>query len=144
MIRAENLVSFSEWGKPVSRDVIISIARRSFQLRPHISVLLVLGMCGSCGGSNTGNFEVPVINPPPIVVSVTVSPDTWDADRIGQRAELTATALDAFGNPIPGVEFTWESIAPDVAQVDDDGIVTAFSAGLTTLRLQPQSPARLR
>ncbi|HSJ08809.1 MAG TPA: Ig-like domain-containing protein, partial [Longimicrobiales bacterium] len=42
---------------------------------------------------------------------------------------LTASAFDANGHAVAGAPFTWTSNAPDVAAVDDDGVVTGGLAG---------------
>jgi alpha-amylase len=51
----------------------------------------------------------------------------------GDTATLAATALDSDGNPVSGVSIEFESSAPDVASVDNGGLVTARTAGTTTI-----------
>jgi uncharacterized protein YjdB len=52
---------------------------------------------------------------------------------VGNKAQLTATAYDARGNAVPVGDVKWSSSAEKVAKVDDDGTVTAKSAGTTTI-----------
>lgn len=87
-----------------------------------LSLLTACGNGGGGGGSSGGT-------PPPAIASIAVEPATWEANRIGQRQQFTATALDASGNPVPDVAFTWTSTAIGVAPVDAGGNVTAQAAG---------------
>jgi Big-like domain-containing protein len=50
----------------------------------------------------------------------------------GETATLTATAFNAFGDPL-GVEIVWASSSPGVASVSTQGVVTALAAGSTTI-----------
>ena len=81
--------------------------------------------CGDShsGGGGGGGGSLPVA-----VAYVTVSPDTAELNRIGQRKQLTAAAWDADDNPIPGVAFSWKSDSAAVS-VDSTGLATALSAG---------------
>ena len=111
-----------------------------------LSLIVLLTLVAACdGGSGGGNGPAGGggggAAPTPAVATVSVTPDTWNATRIGQRQQLTATAMDASGNPIPGKEMTWESSNPNVADVDSNGLVTARSAGaaLVTATSESQS-----
>lgn len=60
-----------------------------------------------------------------------------ELNAVDETLQFSATAFDGEGNPFPGmedVEILWSSTDPQVASVDDDGLVTAFSAGTTTIR----------
>jgi hypothetical protein len=48
---------------------------------------------------------------------------------IGDTTRLTAVATDADGNPVPGVRLSYSSSDPNVATVDDQGLVTAVDLG---------------
>jgi hypothetical protein len=67
------------------------------------------------------------------VEEVLVAPDAWAPSWPGARQQFTATARDANGYPVPGVEFNWGSSNPDVAAVDAGGVATALSPGTAHL-----------
>ena len=48
---------------------------------------------------------------------------------VGGRAQLTATARDAAGRPIPGVSFSWRSSDPATVAVSSTGLVRALRRG---------------
>jgi hypothetical protein len=79
------------------------------------AIALLLG----CGEST--------INPVPIA-SVMVSPDTATL-HVGVTRQLTATPLDAAGNPLPDRTVAWISSDTTAARVDTSGIVTALAPG---------------
>ncbi|MDH5648977.1 MAG: hypothetical protein OEY67_04910 [Gammaproteobacteria bacterium] len=113
-----------------------------------LCLVISLGALSGCddkdkkGGDNIGGQ--PTEPSPQGVASISISPATWNANRIGQRQQFTATALDAEGNPIPDTQFTWRTCfyiglsvecsaqppnrAP-VTSIDDTGFVTALSTG---------------
>jgi len=49
--------------------------------------------------------------------------------QVGSTAVFTAKAYDGEGYEVSGVEFTWKSSDPAVAEVTDDGTVTAKASG---------------
>jgi len=53
---------------------------------------------------------------------------------IGESLTLSASAVDADGDPIPGVALAWTSTSSDVAAVRD-GLVTARGDGLAAVRV---------
>ena len=59
---------------------------------------------------------------------VTVTPSTGQL-VMGNTFTLSATALDAQGNTLPGRVITWTSSAPQVATVSPTGVVLAVSVG---------------
>ncbi|HEY7480636.1 MAG TPA: galactose oxidase-like domain-containing protein [Gemmatimonadales bacterium] len=74
--------------------------------------------------ANTGSTEP--------VVSVDVSPGSANV-LVGATVQLTATAQDAEGFPLPGRPITWETNAPGVATVSATGLVTGVGAGAATI-----------
>lgn len=66
--------------------------------------------------------------PPAEVVSVTVAPPSATLN-VNATVQLTATALDANGQPVPGTAFTWTSSAPAIASVSITGLVTGLVPG---------------
>src|SRR5439155_1412376 len=71
------------------------------------------------------------VNPVP-VASVSVSPATASM-YAGATQQLTATLLDANGNPLSGRTITWSTDAPGVATVNGSGLVTAEAAGTASI-----------
>ncbi|MCH7876459.1 MAG: Ig-like domain-containing protein, partial [Gemmatimonadetes bacterium] len=63
------------------------------------------------------------------VEAVTVTPDAVTLDALGNTTQLTATATDGVGNPIPNQPFVWASLAPTIATVNANGLVTAAANG---------------
>jgi hypothetical protein len=61
---------------------------------------------------------------------VVVSPDSARLTWLGATVQLSATAADQYGNPVPDAAFTWTSADPDVASVSSEGFVTARANGL--------------
>lgn len=66
------------------------------------------------------------------VSSVRVSPSSTRIE-VGRQSTLTASAFDAGGAPLLGLTATWATANPDVATIDDAGVVTAVAAGVATV-----------
>jgi hypothetical protein len=66
------------------------------------------------------------------VVSVEVTPASADL-LVGGTVQLTATALNAEGEPLPGRTATWATDAPSVATVSTTGLVKGEGAGSATI-----------
>lgn len=81
-------------------------------------------------GGKSGSATVTVTAGP--IASVRVTPATTSL-AIGERADLTAVAFDAAGNPISGVSFTWASSSPAIVSVSVDGQVNAKKEGTVTI-----------
>jgi uncharacterized protein YjdB len=81
----------------------------------------------------TGSSVVTVNAPPPTpVASVSVSPATLNL-IVGGTQSVTATPLDAAGNPLTGRVVTWATGNPNVATVTPAGLVTATGVGSTSV-----------
>src|SRR6185503_275017 len=80
------------------------------------------------GQNGTAAMTVSVVP----VASVSVSPASATV-LVGQTVQLTATAKDANGSPLPGRAVTWASSAPGVASVSASGLVMGVAAGTATL-----------
>jgi hypothetical protein len=52
----------------------------------------------------------------------------------GDTLHLTTVAEDAAGEPLTSKRFDWTVADPSVADIDDDGLITAFAPGTTTVR----------
>ena len=73
-------------------------------------------------GGKTGSASV-TVTPPPIA-SITISPSSSNATA-GQVVKLTATVLDAIGNPVTNSTVTWTSSDVQVASPNSTGKLTA-------------------
>ena|GEM_PF-6151377 len=83
---------------------------------------LFLVACGSGGSSD------PSPPPQPIVSKIDVAPSSVTL-QVGKNQRFVATALDASGNRVDGVNFTWSVDPPNAADVSPDGTVTAREPG---------------
>lgn len=83
-------------------------------------------------GSADGTCDVDVADPPLVVTSVTVTPDTFSVTA-GSTRQLAATVNDQFGNPMLSETVTWDTNDHAVATVDSSGLVTALVAGSVTV-----------
>lgn len=52
-----------------------------------------------------------------------------DMLAVGETLQLSATSMDANGNPMVEPEYGYESSDEDIATVDEDGLVTAVAEG---------------
>ncbi|MGH7639026.1 MAG: Ig-like domain-containing protein [Gemmatimonadaceae bacterium] len=68
-----------------------------------------------------------------IVAQVSVSPPSATLTSAGEQVQLSASATDAYGAPVSAAALVWESSLPAVATVDDNGLVTAVSNGMTLI-----------
>ncbi len=55
---------------------------------------------------------------------------------VGNSQQLTARVLDQDNQELPGQPANWTSLDPSVATVTQTGLITAVSAGTTTIRVQ--------
>jgi len=79
----------------------------------------------------TGSAQVTVVDP---VASVRISPTGPQTMRVGGRLQLSATALNAVGQTLPGRTVNWQSSNPNVASVNQQtGEVTAVAVGNATI-----------
>lgn len=98
---------------------------RTLQVVPFLALLL------SCGGEGPGvSTDLPP-GPKP-VASVAIS-FPGAVMRVSETAQATAETRDANGIDLRGRAVTWASSAPDVASISGAGLVTALTAGLTTI-----------
>ncbi len=65
-----------------------------------------------------------------LVAAVAVSPSSPVVEAGGTQ-QMTASASDANGNPVPGAAFAWASSNTAVASVDAAGVVRAATAGVS-------------
>jgi uncharacterized protein (TIGR03437 family) len=66
-------------------------------------------------------------------VRIDVSPSSTTVDA-GAKQQFTARTVNANGDDVPGVIFSWRSSNASVATVDQNGLATTFTAGSTEIR----------
>lgn len=76
---------------------------------------------------------VPVFVIDPTVASVSISGAPTSTFFVGQSFQATATVRDIGNNVLNAFAISWASSAPGVATVSSTGVVTAVSAGNTTI-----------
>jgi uncharacterized protein YjdB len=69
----------------------------------------------------------------PTVATVTVTATVPPTFFVGQTLQATSVARDAGNNTLTAFTTTWTSSAPAVASVSATGLITALSAGTTTI-----------
>ena len=77
----------------------------------------------------SGTAQITVLAP---VATVAVTPGSQSL-VVGRSGALTATLRDAAGNVLTGRPITWSTSNPAIATVDGGGLVTAVSAGASTI-----------
>ena len=96
-------------------------------------VFIAAGGCSAGGGGESESSPPAAQNQSaPAVASISLTPPGASL-QVGQPQQFTATALDAGGNTIPGVVFTWSSNVPLVASVNSNGLVTGLASGGTLI-----------
>lgn len=96
--------------------------------------LVLISACLACSDSEPSGPGEPQDSAPPDVAGIRVqAPGSmlWD---IGESLTLSASAVDADGDPIPGVVLEWTSTDSGVASVSD-GVVTARGDGLAAVQV---------
>jgi|GEM_PF-2046111 len=83
--------------------------------------------------SNTASGTTVVNGEAGVPVRMTVSPASVSFTEIGQTAQLTATAYDAFGARVDTVTFEFSSSDPAVVEVDAMGRLTANALGTAVI-----------
>ncbi|MFO7894267.1 MAG: Ig-like domain-containing protein [Longimicrobiales bacterium] len=68
------------------------------------------------------------------VARIVLDPAADTLDFLGDSVRIAATAVDAYGNPVPDVTVAWSSADPAIATVSDAGMVTAVAIGATFVR----------
>lgn len=86
----------------------------------------------SAPGTAPGTFSATAEVGP--VDSIVVTPATVNFVSIGAAAQLTARAIDAYGNTVSGTLITWTSVPGAVASVDAVGRVTSTANGTAQIR----------
>jgi hypothetical protein len=79
-------------------------------------------------------------------VNIDVSPSLATVDG-GAKQQFTAKAINANGDEVPGVIFSWQSSNASVATIDQNGLASSSTAGSTEIRASARgiqsAPAKL-
>ena len=65
--------------------------------------------------------------------AITVTPSEYTTHTLGEQVQLTAKVTDADGNEADLNKVTWKSDHPEIASVDENGLVTIVSGGIATI-----------
>ena len=127
------ITSFS-WGGSTGLN---GDANQSMTRSPDITGNFVLHQAASGNGGRSFSPGTQVSGAPfaqcnPFVrIDVTPSSAAIDA---GAKQQFTAKAINASGNEVPGVIFSWQSSNTSVATIDQNGLATSSTAGSTEIR----------
>ncbi|HEX8652981.1 MAG TPA: lamin tail domain-containing protein [Pyrinomonadaceae bacterium] len=72
-------------------------------------------------------------SPTPAIARIEISPASASIGT-GARQQFTARAFGSNGQELTGVIFNWQSSAPAVARIDQNGLATGLSPGSTQIR----------
>jgi uncharacterized protein YjdB len=70
----------------------------------------------------------------PVPAGVVLGPPPAPLAALGDETQLSAAVVFATGDVIPGLRATWQSLAPEVVSVTEDGLARAESEGVATLQ----------
>jgi uncharacterized protein YjdB len=74
-----------------------------------------------------------------VVSRIAVSPPAMSLTQLGVTTQVSATAYDAEDAPVPNVAFTWSSADPQVAAVNETGLVRAVDEGTVAITAEADS-----
>ncbi len=100
-----------------SRPRVVSTTARTIFL----TVVAVLAGCSEESPADTES-----------IAEIRLTPESPTTD-VGLSVQFEATALDADGNVVPGITFSWSSSRLDVATISDAGIATAIAVGTSAI-----------
>ena len=86
----------------------------------------------SASGVTSTAANLNVITSTTTVASVSLTPIS-STIKVGQTQQFTANALDASGNAVSGVTFTWHNSSAGVAIVGTNGLATGIAPGMTVI-----------
>ena len=128
-VQDPRIVSISEGG------VVTALAVGTSQVAANAlgkSGLATITVNSSTGNPGTGNAGAAT---PGAIATVTVTAPSKKLEA-GSTMQLTATAKDDRGNPVPHESFFWSSSNTDKATVSATGVVTAKRTGDVTITAQ--------
>ena len=86
----------------------------------------------SASGVTSAAANLNVVSTTTAVASVSLTPLS-STIKVGQTQQFTASAVDASGNPVSGVTFTWHNSSAGVALVGTNGLATGLAPGVTMI-----------
>jgi trimeric autotransporter adhesin len=86
----------------------------------------------SASGVTSAAANLNVVSMTTAIASVSLTPIS-STIKVGQTQQFTASALDANGNTVSGVTFTWHNSSAGVAIVGTDGLATGIAPGMTMI-----------
>ncbi|MBC7895688.1 MAG: Ig-like domain-containing protein, partial [Cytophagaceae bacterium] len=121
-------------GNPVNATLFWSSENAAIATVSNAGVVTAIGVGSTRIAANAGGkasvATVNVSDRP--VSSVRVSPSTTRIE-VGSQSTLIAGAFDAGGLPLLGLTASWATANPNVATIDNAGVVTAVAAGVATV-----------
>ena len=87
---------------------------------PHVAALALVAWTSAC-------------DEPPRATTVRIHPSSVEMTSLAATRQLTAEVLDQYGAVMPGIEATWSSSAPMIAEVFATGLVRAVGNGTGTI-----------
>jgi hypothetical protein len=97
--------------------------------------VVAVASVAACSGANA--FPLGVVSTEQgagiSVASIQVIPTDVTIDSIGQTYQLSGTALDDSGNPIPDAVINWSSSDLTIVTVSGNGLLTAQGNGIATV-----------
>jgi plastocyanin len=101
------------------------------------AALLLGGFAAACGGGGGDPLSTPAI----AAVQITAPLATL---RPNETSQFSAVAVDIQGKAINAGTILWSSLAPAIASVDANGLVTAHAVGSTSITATVQGVAGTR
>lgn len=86
----------------------------------------------SSSGVTSAAANLNVVSATTAIASVSLTPIS-STIKVGQTQQFTANAVDASGNPVSGVTFTWHNSSAGVAIVGTNGLATGIAPGMTVI-----------
>jgi len=86
----------------------------------------------SASGVTSTAANLNVVSATTAVASVSLTPIS-STIKVGQTQQFTASAVDASGNAVSGVTFTWHNSSAGVAIVGTNGLATGITPGMTVI-----------
>jgi uncharacterized protein YjdB len=86
----------------------------------------------SASGVTSAAANLNVVSMTTTVASVSLTPIS-PTIKVGQTQQFTANALDAGGNTVSGVTFTWHNSSAGVAIIGTNGLATGIAPGTTVI-----------
>jgi hypothetical protein len=113
----------------VSNTGIASVSPTGLVTGLNVGTTSVVATAGS--KIATAQINVLATSPSPCtgIARVTISPSSLTMSALNETRQLSSTAYDVYGSPLPSVGITWSSSSSTIATVSVMGLVTARNIG---------------